>query len=184
METKLICKWNACKATFNSRSELYQHLIAHIDAIALAADLKKPTSTSKNSKSAKNGKNKESSQSSTSVNNEDPTKGTDLEPSRKAKPTSSPSKKKKSNTIPDDDPPVDDIICKYCRSPKFKMQNQIVECDKCGNWYHQLCHIPMINDRFIKNVNAVWICKDCTVAAAADAVNEEANSLPVEKPSE
>jgi hypothetical protein len=188
MDNKLVCKWNSCNSTFTSRSELYQHLIAHIDAIALSAPKELKRTTSKSNKSTKTSKSKESSQSLVKIQDAASLKrpssvsnaNTGEKSSASINCSGSPSKKKKSKTKTNASESLDDIVCKYCLSPKWQMQNQIVMCDRCSNWYHQLCHIPMINDRFIRNVNAVWICKECTDAISGEReVGNSSSSLQV-----
>ncbi|KTW26168.1 hypothetical protein T552_03059 [Pneumocystis carinii B80] len=50
------------------------------------------------------------------------------------------------------------IICQRGHSPS---SNRIVFCDGCNFPYHQLCHIPVIDDLVISLSDSEWLCYTC-----------------------
>ncbi|CAK8673872.1 unnamed protein product [Clavelina lepadiformis] len=59
-----------------------------------------------------------------------------------------------------------DLTCALCRDGKSEPPNDIVLCDKCGQGYHQLCHVPVIDTKVISE-DDVWQCRTCVFAAVA-----------------
>ncbi|CAG8473921.1 959_t:CDS:2 [Dentiscutata erythropus] len=62
------------------------------------------------------------------------------------------------------DPEIDSIVCEICHEGLSKKGNWIVLCDRCDTPYHQLCHIPTIDDDFADS-DKEWICMGCTNSA-------------------
>ncbi|KAG4302125.1 hypothetical protein PCK1_001397 [Pneumocystis canis] len=50
------------------------------------------------------------------------------------------------------------IVCQRGHSPS---SNRIVFCDGCNFPYHQLCHIPVIDDLVINLSDSEWLCFTC-----------------------
>ncbi|KTW29599.1 uncharacterized protein T551_02215 [Pneumocystis jirovecii RU7] len=50
------------------------------------------------------------------------------------------------------------IICQRGHSP---CSNRIVFCDGCNFPYHQLCHVPIIDDLVISLSDSEWLCYSC-----------------------
>ncbi|KAG4304380.1 hypothetical protein PORY_002090 [Pneumocystis oryctolagi] len=50
------------------------------------------------------------------------------------------------------------IVCQRGHSPS---SNRIVFCDGCNFPYHQLCHIPVIDDLVISLSDSEWLCYTC-----------------------
>ncbi|KAF0348299.1 lsd1/2 complex phd finger containing protein phf2 [Gigaspora margarita] len=59
------------------------------------------------------------------------------------------------------DPEIDSIVCEICHEGLSKKGNWIILCDRCDTPYHQLCHIPTIDDDFADS-DKEWICMGCT----------------------
>ena len=185
MKNSFVCKWKGCSDKFSERSALQSHVVAHVDEqeltlmrTARVENGKSPGADQPSKSSTQNAQQSEGTRPAATSEKTTPkavketatvTPGsggsakknrkttTASQQSSQSVPTST-SESAKGLGSPKND---DDIICRYCRSPKFLSQNQIVMCDKCGNWYHQLCHIPFISNHYIKSVNTQWLCRDC-----------------------
>ena len=182
MKSTFNCKWKNCNCKFSDRSTLHNHVVSHVDQQELDALVSSKSQTQKPSTQNNRTQSVVSQPSTSSVSTEN--KSTTTTASSQATITketpvqpSTPSSSKKSKKTPSSSSQSastgkasvetskneDDIICKYCLSPKYNNQNQIVQCDKCSNWFHQLCHVPFISDYYIKNVHIQWLCCDCKV---------------------
>lgn len=58
-----------------------------------------------------------------------------------------------------------DVTCVLCRDGTSDPPNEIVLCDKCGQGYHQQCHLPNIDDTVLKDEEVPWQCRDCVFSA-------------------
>lgn len=56
---------------------------------------------------------------------------------------------------------VDSLFCKVCDRGHSPRSNLIVFCDGCNTPYHQLCHIPVIDNLLITLPDAEWFCAKC-----------------------
>ncbi len=56
---------------------------------------------------------------------------------------------------------LDDFTCVVCRNFNQELNNKLVECRKCSNLYHQLCHAPKIRNEEIddKDFEECATCK-------------------------
>ncbi|XP_061434735.1 metal-response element-binding transcription factor 2-like isoform X2 [Lethenteron reissneri] len=57
-------------------------------------------------------------------------------------------------------PPSGEMVCTICQEGSSDSPNEIVICDKCGQGYHQRCHIPNIDSELIA-CEASWQCRQC-----------------------
>lgn len=180
-----ICRWRSCGSKFTDKSSLISHISTHLDQQELdnLLDTKTATATSKDQSYAHTNSsaittnplsakmksalkpaqsaslNSIKSVASTSDSAHSSTTEHHFSSTLAQAPFSAPKKKRAKKIIDTGD----DIICMICKSPDFSSNNQIVMCDKCSDWYHQLCHSPAISDHFIKNVQLQWLCKNCKV---------------------
>uniref|UniRef100_H2Y8K4 PHD-type domain-containing protein n=1 Tax=Ciona savignyi TaxID=51511 RepID=H2Y8K4_CIOSA len=60
-----------------------------------------------------------------------------------------------------------DVTCSICHDGVSDPPNEIVLCDKCGQGYHQLCHIPAIDTSILNDEDTPWQCRTCVFAAVA-----------------
>lgn len=60
-----------------------------------------------------------------------------------------------------------DDFCSACGG-----NGEIVCCDGCQRAFHQLCHDPLIESKFIHDEEATWLCHDCMVKRNPDMVRE------------
>ncbi|XP_078493631.1 metal-response element-binding transcription factor 2 [Ciona intestinalis] len=67
-----------------------------------------------------------------------------------------------------------DVTCTMCRDGNSDPPNEIVLCDKCGQGYHQLCHVPSIDTSVLNEEDAPWQCRTCVFAAVAKRGGAEA----------
>ena len=56
---------------------------------------------------------------------------------------------------------VDSLFCKTCDRGHSPKSNLIVFCDGCNTPYHQLCHVPVIDNLLITLPDAEWFCATC-----------------------
>lgn len=56
---------------------------------------------------------------------------------------------------------LDSLFCKVCDRGHSPKSNLIVFCDGCNTPYHQLCHIPVIDNLLITLPDAEWFCSIC-----------------------
>jgi hypothetical protein len=65
---------------------------------------------------------------------------------------------------------LDDFTCIVCKKFNQELNNKLVECRKCTNLYHQLCHIPRIRDDEIdeKDIEECATCKSSSEVISSD----------------
>ena len=129
-----VCKWNSCLARFAKKAEFRDHVLSHVDRLELDALLVRKSGPVRSKRSPAG--------------------------SREQSRSFVPAKRSRASCRED---AVDDIFCKSCKSPSYSAQNQIVMCDKCSSWYHQMCHTPTISSYYTKNVQTEWLCRNCKV---------------------
>lgn len=56
---------------------------------------------------------------------------------------------------------IDSLFCKVCERGHSPKSNLIVFCDGCNTPYHQLCHMPVIDNLLITLPDAEWFCATC-----------------------
>lgn len=56
---------------------------------------------------------------------------------------------------------LDSLFCKVCERGHSPRSNLIVFCDGCNLPYHQLCHVPVIDNLLITLPDAEWFCTAC-----------------------
>ncbi len=56
---------------------------------------------------------------------------------------------------------IDTHFCKICERGHSPKSNLIVFCDGCNTPYHQLCHVPPIDNLLITLPDAEWFCATC-----------------------
>lgn len=74
---------------------------------------------------------------------------------------SAPSTKKKRKTKKN----PENALCKSCERGHSPNNNAIVFCDGCSTPYHQFCHTPPIEKKFIEDVDKEWLCIECAKPA-------------------
>lgn len=57
---------------------------------------------------------------------------------------------------------LDEFTCTICKQFNQELNNKLVECRKCTNLYHQLCHVPKIRNNEIddKDFEECYSCKN------------------------
>ncbi|ORY83665.1 hypothetical protein BCR37DRAFT_386701 [Protomyces lactucae-debilis] len=58
-------------------------------------------------------------------------------------------------------PVLDSLFCKVCERGHSPKSNMIVFCDGCNEPYHQLCHLPVIDNLLVTLPDAEWFCSAC-----------------------
>nr|XP_039270133.1 metal-response element-binding transcription factor 2-like [Styela clava] len=65
----------------------------------------------------------------------------------------------------EDEDELSDVTCVLCRDGASDPPNEIVLCDKCGQGYHQECHLPHIDSTVLKDEEVPWQCRNCVFSA-------------------
>lgn len=65
---------------------------------------------------------------------------------------------------------LDDFTCIVCKKFNQELNNKLIECRKCTNLYHQLCHVPRIRDDEIdeKDIEECATCKSSSEMISSD----------------
>lgn len=58
------------------------------------------------------------------------------------------------------------LMCMVCGTGQSKPGNPIVFCDGCNRGWHQLCHVPTIDDIVTQLPDAEWYCGSCELKRA------------------
>ncbi|KAG0205708.1 hypothetical protein BGX28_002726 [Mortierella sp. GBA30] len=72
-------------------------------------------------------------------------------------------------------PAREDGACVVCLQSYDGAGNQIVLCDSCDRGFHQLCHSPPIDSKYVKIADLEWTCYICNLPLSATSSQD----LPV-----
>lgn len=78
---------------------------------------------------------------------------------------------------------LDDFTCAICRNFNQDLNNKLVECRKCSNLYHQLCHVPKIKNEEIDDKDFEE-CANCKILESSDDEVQTINSKAIVTSSE